>query len=109
MDKIEKLLPLGSIVNIDGGIRKYVIVARGLNVNVQGAIRFFDYGAVYYPEGLIGDQLMYFQDKDVKKVVFEGFSDDDDKLMVENIIKVFADNNLEHANTKQLKDSYEGK
>lgn len=109
MDKIEKLLPLGSIVNIEGGYRKYVIVARGLQVDIHGEKKFFDYGAAFYPDGVTGDRVMYFQNKDVRKVIFEGFSDDDDKLMVESIIKAFADQNLEHADTKQLKDKYEGK
>lgn len=109
MDKIDKLLPLGSVVIIEGGYRKYVIVARALQVDIHGENVFFDYGACFYPDGVVGDKVMYFQNTDVKKVIFEGYSDEDDKMMVENIKKAFADMNLVHANTKQLKETYEGK
>ena len=33
---------------------------------------------------------MYFQHSDVSKVVFEGFSDDDEKMMCANIQKAMA-------------------
>ena len=109
MDKIDNLLPLGSIVIIEGGYRKYVIVARALQVNVNGENQFFDYGACFYPDGIVGNKVNYFQNKDVKKVIFEGYSDSDDQMMVENIKKAFADMSLVHADTKQLKEAYEGK
>lgn len=108
MDTIGKLLPLGSVVIIDGGYRKFMIIARALQVNIKGKNHFFDYGACFYPEGLVGDKVMYFQNSDIKKVVFEGYSDDDDKMMIENIAKAFGDQNLIHADTKKLKNEFEG-
>lgn len=54
-------LPLGSIVVVSGGIKKYVIVARALKVKINGKEQFFDYAACAYPEGMVGDRLMYFQ------------------------------------------------
>lgn len=38
-------LPLGSIVVVSGGIKKYVIVARALKVKINGKEQFFDYAA----------------------------------------------------------------
>ena len=38
-------LPLGSIVVVSGGIKKFVIVARALQVNINGCKQFFDYAA----------------------------------------------------------------
>ena len=83
-------LPLGSIVVVSGGIKKYVIVARALKVKINGKEQFFDYAACAYPEGMVGDRLMYFQHSDVSKVVFEGFSDDDEKMMCANIQKAMC-------------------
>lgn len=45
-------LPLGSIVVVSGGIKKYVIVARALKVKINGKEQFFDYAACAYPEGM---------------------------------------------------------
>lgn len=95
-------LPLGSIVVMNGGVKKFVIIARGLQVNVNGNLHFFDYGACMYPEGLMGDQVMYFQHEDIRKVVFEGFSDEDNELMVEQIQKACLENAVVHTKTKEL-------
>ena len=78
-------LPLGSVVLIKGGVKKTMIIARGLAVSVPPSVKVFDYAGCLYPEGLIGDQVVYFNHADIAKVVFEGFSDDDNAIMVENI------------------------
>ncbi len=96
-------LALGSIVVIKGGFRKYMILARGIQVNVNGANNFFDYGACLYPEGVIDDKVMYFQHADILKVVHEGYSDEDDKIMIENIKEAFEKLHLTHADTKSVK------
>lgn len=95
-------LPLGSIVVIKGGFRKYMILARGIQVNVKGKNHFFDYGACLYPEGVIGDRVMYFQHSDIYKVVHEGYSDDDDKIMIENINSAYNRMELKHADTQEV-------
>ena len=52
-DKVE-YLPLGSSVIVNGGVRKYVIVARGLQVKVNGINQFFDYGTCCFSYCEIG-------------------------------------------------------
>ena len=84
MDKTD-YLPLGSIVIVKGGVKKSMIIARGLAAPIGDEVKFFDYGGCLYPEGLIGDSLIYFNHEDLEKVVFEGFSDEDNELMVKNI------------------------
>ena len=84
MEKVE-YLPLGSIVVIHGAIKKTMVIARGLAAEINGETSVFDYAGCLYPEGIIGDQIMYFNHQDIAKVVFSGFSDEDDSLMVENI------------------------
>ncbi len=56
-----EFLPLGSIVQLKGGVKKIMIIARGAFAVVKGEKRYFDYGACTYPE------------------------DEDEKLMQENI------------------------
>ncbi len=105
MNEKTEYLPLGSVVVVSGGVRKYVIVARGLQVKVNGTNQFFDYGACLYPEGMQGDQLMYFQHSNISKVVFEGFSDEDNEMMVENIQEAAERMEVKHADVRQLKQS----
>lgn len=103
MNEKTEYLPLGSIVIVKGGVKKYVIVARGLQVKVNGENQYFDYGACMYPEGMQKDQLMYFQHSNIYKVVFQGFSDDDDKIMVENIKETVERMNIKRADVRKLK------
>lgn len=101
----QQYLPLGSIVIMKGSVKKIVIVARAVNVRVGEREVFFDYAACPYPEGMMGDQLMYFQHKDIMKVVFEGFSDDDDKIMVDNINRALNEMNVYRLSTEDVKKS----
>ena len=101
-------LPLGSIVILNGGVQKILIIARGMIAADMNPPKFFDYGGSFYPQGLIGDQIMYFNHEDIKKVVFTGFSDDDDKLMVENINEWFENSDVEKGNTLEIKMARSG-
>lgn len=85
-------LPLGSVIYLNDGIKKLMIVGRGLIVKNGEKNYFFDYGAVLFPEGLQGDELAYFQHSAIRKVVFEGFKDDDDEAAVEKI-NLFLESN----------------
>lgn len=68
-------LPLGSVVILKGGVQKIVIISRGLVTAATEPAGFFDYGGCVYPQGIIGDHILYFNHKDIVKVVFSGYSD----------------------------------
>lgn len=76
----EKLLPLGSIVLLKEGLQKLVIVGRGAIYNDQttGEEKIADYMGAIYPTGVNPESTIFFQDEDVDKVVFEGYSDEDE-------------------------------
>ena len=81
MAKVD-FLPLGSVVLLKGGTRKILIIARGLNVKRNDETFFFDYGGVLYPDGLVGDQMVYFDHDGIVKVYFHGYTDDEDDGML---------------------------
>ena len=83
--KIIDYLPLGSIVMLKGGIQKLLIISRGINVKRDDEVLFFDYGGVLFPEGLMGDQMAYFNHDGIESVIFEGYNDEDSKKLAENI------------------------
>lgn len=97
--------PLGSIVILQGGTRKVLVIARALNVKHGNETFFFDYAGVPYPEGLTGDQAAYFNHDTIAKVVFKGYHDVDDEVMVENINQYLNDNpNITRGSAEAFKD-----
>ena len=67
--------------------QRYLIVGRGLQVRhpkTKGIV-FFDYAAVPYPQGLAGPQVMYLNHSDISSIVHKGYSDKEDKAVVDSI------------------------
>ena len=81
----KKYLPLGSIVYLENGTKKLVIVSRALVMRSGDGFLYFDYGGVPYPEGLVDDKIAYFQHENIHKVVFEGYHDLDEEATVDKI------------------------
>ena len=94
-------LPLGSIVILRGGVQKIVINARGLVTATTTPAGYFDYGGSLYPQGIIGDQILYFNHKDIAKVVFTGYTDDDDKMMVDNINEWYRNSDFDRVDVTE--------
>lgn len=78
-------LPLGSIVLLKGGTRKVMIISRGLNVKRGDDTYFFDYGGVLYPEGLTGNEMLYFDHDGIIKVYFHGYADTENDVVVTSL------------------------
>ena len=95
-------LPLGSVVIVRGNVRKFMIISRGLLTRIEDGICYFDYGGVLYPEGMIGDAVIYFNHADIQKVVDEGYSDEDDKLAVNNIYDFLEHNEVTYGNPIEI-------
>lgn len=97
-------LPLGSIVVVKGGAQKALIISRGLVVKLTGDPVYFDYGAVFYPQGLVGDEIMYFNAEDIQKTVFEGYRDEDDALVLASLKEWLEESPFEKADTRKLRE-----
>ena len=87
-----RVLSLGSVIQLQGSFQKLLVIARALNVSNEGKQYFFDYGGVPYPDGLTGDQIAYFNRDQVARVIFEGYRDDDDAIVVDNIKRYEQEN-----------------
>lgn len=97
-----RLLPLGSVIRVSGA-RLLVVVARGLMLTVDGEPVYVDYGACLYPEGMIGDSMLYLNADDVVEVVHEGFSDEDDARHLAELKELAASTTLRRGDTGQLR------
>ncbi|WP_250930822.1 DUF4176 domain-containing protein [Clostridium felsineum] len=60
-----------------------MIVSRANVVNNN----YFDYGAILYPEGMVDENVAYFNSKDIFKIVSEAYTDEDDALIVEQLVQ----------------------
>lgn len=103
--KKTEFLPLGTICIVKGNTKKLMIIARGLATVIEGSTVYFDYGACLYPEGLLGDSLIYFNSEDIQKTVHEGFTNDENELALESLNEALTEADLPKGNVKQLQQA----
>ncbi|KYD03664.1 DUF4176 domain-containing protein [Bacillus atrophaeus] len=74
----KKLLPIGSIVLLEGGSKKLMIYGRK-QIVVSNNPKMFDYIGVFYPEGYIDQEYTFaFNHSDIENVIFEGYQDEEE-------------------------------
>ena len=70
----KQLLPNGSVVTLKGATKKLMTI--GIEVEMEGDEKTYDYIAVPYPEGYIDSETMFlFMQEDIENVSFVGFVD----------------------------------
>lgn len=84
----DKYLPIGTVVLLKGGKRKIMIMSYCIRPSTtevydkNGKVevpqeKIFDYGACFYPEGMIAsDQLFAFDHDQIKEICYRGFDTD---------------------------------
>lgn len=84
---VEKVnfLPLGSLVLLNGGEKKIMIISRAIAMKLSGENVYFEYGGCTYPEGLLGDAVAYFNNEDVKEILDKGYVDDEESEMIKKL------------------------
>lgn len=102
-----EFLPLGTICIVKGNTKKLMIIARGVATVMEGNPLYFDYGACLYPEGLLGDSLIYFNREDIQKVVHEGFVNDENELALENLVAAIETSDIPKGDVYQLQQRKE--
>ncbi|MDR0300158.1 MAG: DUF4176 domain-containing protein [Streptococcaceae bacterium] len=78
--KEEQLLPVGSVVYLKEGTLKILVTARGQLVKLKengDKPTYFDYLGSLYPQGYDVDNRYYFNQEQIEKVIFVGYSDDE--------------------------------
>ena len=73
------MLPIGSIVYLKDGTRKIMILNRGAFIDNDGEKVIFDYSGCIYPVGLDAEQILYFNKDNIDKVLFKGYSDNEEE------------------------------
>ena len=76
------LLPIGTIVYLKEGSQKLMILNRGVTIEQEGESVL----------GLNPEQLFYFNQEDIDKVVYKGYSDEEEERFVKLYQKWLSDN-----------------
>lgn len=94
----EEILPLGSLVYLKRGTIKMLIIGRSNLITPENKKSIlFDYSAVPYPVGYLGEQkTYYFNQEDIDKVEFKGFSDSEDTQFIKTIKEWQVENSKDY-------------
>lgn len=76
---MDRILPIGSVVRLNNGKEKLMILNRVPLYNNNGMLGYFDYSASIYPYGPSGQDVFFFNEEDIKEVLFEGYKDEDEE------------------------------
>lgn len=84
------MLPIGSIVYLNEGKRKIMILNRIPIVSAEEEEFegiWYDYSGCFYPQGLNPNEIFYFNQENIDEIVHEGFKDEEE----ERFQKLFKD------------------
>lgn len=74
---MKKLLPLGSVVLLEGGVMKLMVIGR-LQINKTDG-QMFDYAGCAYPYGLAKNERVFlFNHEDINVICFKGFENEEE-------------------------------
>ena len=108
---IKDLLPIGSVVMLEGGKKSLMIFGvkqtDTVNENTQDETSTeYDYIGVVYPEGNMGPELQFlFNHKDIKEVFFRGYEDAEREEFIERLTKFYEQEGQEGAEQQSAQDS----
>lgn len=69
------MLPIGSVICLHDGTVPLMIVGRKTVVGNDSMTEdvYFDYMGCFYPEGITDEDVTFFNEEDIKDVVFRGY------------------------------------
>lgn len=72
---MRKYLPIGSVVRLNKGEKKLMIVSRFPLYKDGNDIGYFEYCSCIFPSGIDGKEFIFFNKEDIAEVYFEGYVD----------------------------------
>lgn len=78
----DEWLPIGSIVTVKGFGRSFLVLGRLVQNSTDQ--KFYDYCGCLFPDGYMGGDLYFFDQKDIEKTIQRGFEDEYESLYRKN-------------------------
>lgn len=92
MARVRELLPAGSVVLLEGGEKRLMVI--GVKQTKQDTGEEYDYIGLLYPEGYIDDEGLYmFNHEDIQMVYFRGYEDGERENFVEMLENFYKEDN----------------
>jgi hypothetical protein len=83
----QKFLPLGTVVLLKGATKR-LMIAGYCAYDKANTNKAYDYCGCLYPEGVISsDQLALFDNSQIEKIFYYGFSDEEDKNFKKQLVQ----------------------
>ncbi|WP_054950724.1 DUF4176 domain-containing protein [Numidum massiliense] len=78
------MLPIGSVLYLHEGTVPIMVVGRKTVVGNDHMTEnvYFDYMGCLYPEGVVDDDVLFFNEEDIKEVVFRGYVNEEEEEVV---------------------------
>ena len=74
----KEYLPIGTVVLLKGG--EFPIMVTGFQVAFKDDDKVYDYGACYYPQGIISmEETLAFNHTSIKNILYMGYESEQDK------------------------------
>ena len=87
----KELLPIGTVVTLQGGIRKIMIIGVKITTNDNPEV-IYDYIGVLYPEGFIGDDGNFmFNHSAINDIIFKGYNNPERENWIDYLDKTFTE------------------
>ena len=102
MEKMD-ILPVGTFVQLKNDPKTYMIIGRGVMIN-EPEEAMADYSACMIPEGLINDNILYFDHGVIEKVIQLGWISPDEKEMVDYLNTRFREYKGKRIKAINIKD-----
>lgn len=92
MNNIKKLLPIGSVVLLENGQKRLMII--GVKQTDVNDDMEYDYLSVLYPEGYLNPETSFFFNHDaIAEICFEGFHDDERDEFLDKLDRFYSEQN----------------
>ena len=92
--KIEKYLPIGSVVLLKSGKQRFMITGYA-SVDMTKKDKVYDYIGCMFPVGVIStEQSLLFDHDNIAKVYCIGYQDDEQKAFGEKLKEVMTEENI---------------
>lgn len=90
--KIQELLPIGTVVLLEGGEKRLMIY--GVKQTDVDTKQEYDYIGVIYPEGNMGKGTQFlFNHDQIREICFKGFEDEERNTFIGNLAIFYEEKN----------------